>query len=412
MNRFSRHFSWMYFPWRIANLFLVLFLPVFGVAWAGQPSSPLKGLTSRDALIVAGPDGRIVFRKNETRKCTPASTLKILTGLASIHHFGPSYRFKTEFYVDDKQNLKIKGFGDPVLVSEVWEEIGEALATRLEGCGSIVVDDTYFSRQLNVPGVGSSTNPYDAPNGALCANFNTVFFKRDKGGRIVSAEPQTPLTPLAREKVQNLGVKKGRHTFSHDRHEAARYAGELLRHKLRERGFECPGGVKAGQVDPADRLVYTYHSVYTLEQVVEKMLEFSNNFIANQLVVALGAHVQGPPGSLEKGVGVLSDYVRNVLGLENVQLAEGSGISRQNQLSALDMLNILKHFEPYRHLLVQKRGVMYKTGTLTGVRTRAGYMESRNGDLYYFAVFLNGSSGDIDSILDYVKKSIDHGDAS
>ena len=105
----------------------------------------------------------------------------------------------------------------------------------------------------------------------MCANFNTVFFKRDRTGRIVSAEPQTPMTPLARKKTQSLGVKKGRHTFSHNRHEAARYAGELLLHHLRGRGFGCQGRVRAGTVGAGDRLIYTYRSVFTLEEVVEKM---------------------------------------------------------------------------------------------------------------------------------------------
>jgi len=412
MDRFLKNPKGMSPGWAFAVLASAIFVLGLGVAQARQPSSPLKRLSSKDALIVAGPDGRIIFSQRETRPCTPASTLKILTGLAAIHYFGPSYRFKTEFYVDNEQNLKVKGYGDPVLVSEVWQDIADALSTRLQGCRSVVVDDTYFLKDLDIPGVGSSTNPYDAPNGALCANFNTVFFKRDRTGRIVSAEPQTPMTPLARKKTQSLGVKKGRHTFSHNRHEAARYAGELLLHHLRGRGFGCQGGVRAGTVGAGDRLIYTYRSVFTLEEVVEKMLEFSNNFIANQLVIALGAHVHGPPGTLAKGVGVLSDYVQDVLHLENVDLAEGSGISRKNPLSALDMLSILRHFEPYRHLLVRKGRIMYKTGTLRGVRTRAGYMEGDSGDLYYFAIFLNSPHGDIDSILDYVKKSIDHGDHS
>jgi D-alanyl-D-alanine carboxypeptidase/D-alanyl-D-alanine-endopeptidase (penicillin-binding protein 4) len=412
MDRFLKNYRAMSAQWAFVVLASAIFVWGPGLAQARQPSSPLKRLSSKDALVVAGPEGQIVFRKNESKPMTPASTLKILTGLAAIHTFGAEYRFQTEFYVDNNQNLKVKGYGDPVLVSEVWKDIADVLSDRLKGCLSVVVDDTYFSTDLDVPGVGSSTNPYDAPNAALCANFNTVFFKRDRTGRIISAEPQTPMTPLAREKIQTLGVKKGRHTFSHKRHEAARYAGELLLHHLREKGFRCEGGVGAGQVVSGDRLIYTYRSVFTLEEVVEKMLEFSNNFIANQLVVALGAHVHSPPGTLTKGVGVLSDYVQNVLHLENVALAEGSGISRKNQLSALDMLSILRHFEPYRHLLVRKRQVWYKTGTLRGVRTRAGYMEGDSGDLYYFAIFLNSPHGDIDSILDYVKKSIDHGDHS
>ena len=58
------------------------------------------------------------------------------------------------------------------------------------------LDDTYFTQPLTIPGISSSSNPYDAPNGALCANFNTVFFKHSRDG-YASAEPQTPLLPMA-----------------------------------------------------------------------------------------------------------------------------------------------------------------------------------------------------------------------
>jgi len=396
----------------LSVLILVLCLSGAGVSQARQPCSILDRISSKDALVVADPDGRILYSKNEDKLCTPASTLKILTGLAAIHYLGAAYRFETEFYVDDEQNLKVKGYGDPLLVSEVWREIAGALAPIIRGCKGVVVDDAYFSQDIDIPGVGSSTNPYDAPNGALCANFNTVSFEHNASGKIVSAESQTPITPLAREKIRSLGLRKGRHTFSHKGHEASRYAGELLFDFLTETGRVCAGGVRADTVHSGDRLIYTYRSIFTVEEAVGKMLEFSNNFIANQLLLTLGAHVHGPPGTVAKGVAVLSDFVRHELQLEDVEIAEGSGISRQNRLSALDMLAVLRRFAPYRALLVRKGPVLCKTGTLNGVRTRAGYIEGKPGRLYAFVIFLNSSRRDIDSILDCVKKGIDHGDDS
>jgi D-alanyl-D-alanine carboxypeptidase/D-alanyl-D-alanine-endopeptidase (penicillin-binding protein 4) len=380
---------------------------IFLAAAAELPSCVQSRISSQDALLVAGPGGRIIYSRNETKKYVPASTLKILTGLAAIHHLGTSYRFHTEFYVDCEQNLKVKGYGDPLLVSEVWQEIARTLAPKLQGFNDLVLDDTYFLNDI-IPGVGSSTNPYDAPNGALCANFNTVFFKRDNNGRIVSAEPQTPMTPFALEKIRARGLDVGRHAFSHRGHEAARYAAELLVHFLREHGKACQGKVRAGVVKPGDALIYAYHSIFTLEQALKKMLEFSNNFMANQILLALGAHVHGPPGTLAKGVRVVSDYCREVLHLDDVEIIEGSGISRKNRLSALDMLAALKRFEPHRSLLVREGRLLYKTGSLCGIKTRAGYIESNSGSPYYFVIFLKGTHANIDSILECVKKNLNH----
>ena len=73
----------------LSVLILVLCLSGAGVSQARQPCSILEWISSKDALVVADPDGRILYSKNENKLCTPASTLKILTGLAAIHTLGP-----------------------------------------------------------------------------------------------------------------------------------------------------------------------------------------------------------------------------------------------------------------------------------------------------------------------------------
>jgi D-alanyl-D-alanine carboxypeptidase/D-alanyl-D-alanine-endopeptidase (penicillin-binding protein 4) len=374
---------------------------------ATQALSCLKGITAADAFLVAGPEGRILYKKNETKKCVPASTLKLLTSLAAIHHLGRSYRFQTEFYMDTTRNLKIKGYGDPLLISEALQEIADILAKKTPKFNDLVLDDTYFSHDIKTPWVGHSTNPYDAPVGALCANFNTVFFDRDERGGIVSAEPQTPMIPFVREHIRSLGLKKGRYTFTHDRGDAAHYAGKLLLHFLRERSVDNQSKTRLGTVEPGDRLIFTYRSRFTLEQALKKMLEFSNNFMANQIFIAVGTRVYGPPGTLAKGVRVVSEYANKELNMVDINVVEGSGISRRNRISALHMLTILKHFKSYRHLLNRKHNVLYKTGTLSGIRTRAGYIEVRQHGPYYFVIFLNRPFSDMDALVECLRQTVE-----
>ena len=370
-----------------------------GVLCAGQELPCPDSIRSTDALVVADPDGRIIYKKNETKKCIPASTLKILTALTAIHHLGAHYRFPTQFYMDPDQNLKVKGYGDPLLVSEVWQEIADALSKEIGEFRNLVLDDTYFAHHIVIPGRRHSTNPYDAPVGALCANFNTLFFERDQQGRIISSEPQTPLIPFARKRIQRLGLKRGRYTFSHDQKEITRYAGELLLHFLQKKGVNGQGKIYMGDVKAGDRLIYDYRSRYTLEQALSKMLEFSNNFMANQICIALGAQIYGPPGTLEKGVKVMSSFAKSELHLESLEIVEGSGISRKNRLSAMEMLTILKRFKPYRHTLVREEKLLYKTGSLRGIRTRAGYLEGPGGGYYYIVVFLNRARPDMNTVM-------------
>jgi D-alanyl-D-alanine carboxypeptidase/D-alanyl-D-alanine-endopeptidase (penicillin-binding protein 4) len=395
-----------YLPIGLVLVFFASWLLPPAISGARQDFPCSHLVLSTDALLVADPDGRVIFKKNEAKKYIPASTLKLLTALTALHHLGDSYRFRTEFYLDPHQNLKMKGYGDPLLISEVWRKIADDLSRKIQSFRDLILDDTYFSAQETIPGAEHSTNPYDAPVGALCANFNTVSFDLDKSGQIISAEPQTPMTPFAAEKIRSLGLKRGRYTFTHDQRETVRYAGTLLSHFLRERGVQMEGKIHVGATGPQDRLIYTYWSIFTLDQVLKKMMEFSNNFIANQLFIALGASVFGPPGTLAKGARVVSDHAKKELGLAGTEIVEGSGISRKNRVSALHMFKILRRFENYRHLLNRRGNILFKTGSLKGVRTRAGYIQRGNQGPYCFVIFLNRDISDIDSLMECLSRAL------
>ena len=81
---------------------------------------------------MADSGGHIVLAKNAAEKRMPASILKIFTSLVALHYLGDDYRFPTEFYLDKQSNLKIKGYGDPLLISEVISKISQVLAVLFE----------------------------------------------------------------------------------------------------------------------------------------------------------------------------------------------------------------------------------------------------------------------------------------
>jgi D-alanyl-D-alanine carboxypeptidase/D-alanyl-D-alanine-endopeptidase (penicillin-binding protein 4) len=242
-----------------------------------------------DAILVTDPRGQIVLAKNAAKKRIPASILKIFTALVALHYLGNDYRFPTEFFLDEQSNLKIKGYGDPLLVSEVIIKISQVLAPLLKNTqpiNDLILDDSYFSQPLTIPGISSSSQPYDAPNGALCTNFNTVNFKHTSRG-YVSAEPQTPLLPFVIQKIKASKLNKGRIVFSHNKNEVTLYAGKLFQYFLEKHGIRFSGQVKLARINPkTDRLIFRYDSPYLLAQIVAKLLEHSNNFTTNQLLIA------------------------------------------------------------------------------------------------------------------------------
>ena len=69
----------------------------------------------------------------------------------------------------------------------------------------------------------------------------------------------------------------------------------------------------------------------------------------------------------------------------------------------MDMIKVLQQFMPYRHLMQRDGDIIYKTGTLNGISTRAGYYEDGTGPVRLFVVMLNSmparSAGDIVDII-------------
>lgn len=389
-----------------ASLFFsMLLISLFPMAASGADLAGRIG--AKDAVCIQAPDGRMVFSKNADIPLVPASILKILTSLAAIDTLGPEFHFKTEFYQDAEANLWIKGYGDPLLVSETVEKIAKSLHGRIPSYRNLYLDDAYFESALVIPGVGNSLEPYDAPNGALCVNFNTINFRRTSGGAYVSAEPQTPMLPWVLPRVRKSGLREGRIPLPTRTHDATRYAGELFAFFLGRNGVTASGPVEPKSPVPEDaRLVYTHQSPLALTGLTAQLMEFSNNFIANQLILAAGAEAFGPPASLEKGARLLKSYAQERLGILNLAVSEGSGISRNNRISARQMLKILTAFSPHYHLMRQKNGMYFKTGTLKDVQTRAGYVPDGAGRLYAFVAMVNTPSKSVDPILEGVRTLI------
>jgi D-alanyl-D-alanine carboxypeptidase/D-alanyl-D-alanine-endopeptidase (penicillin-binding protein 4) len=96
-----------------------------------------------------------------------------------------------------------------------------------------------------------------------------------------------------------------------------------------------------------------------------------------------------------------------VLVLEDLEVAEGSGIYRHNRVSARQMMRVLEAFEPNYVLLRQQGRDFYKTGTLHGINTRAGYVASQNGGRYRYVVMVNTPGKSIRPIMRQLIKILD-----
>jgi len=333
----------------------------------------------------------------------PASLVKIYTALVVLKQLGSEYRFRTDFYQDGKENLAIKGWGDPFLISE--DILG--IAARLKAAGisdinAIYLDVSAFASDLEIPGRSQSLNPYDALNGALIVNFNTLNVGRDPNGRVYSAEPQTPLTPLAEKKGRQLpDGSEQRLSLSSQDTESRQYVGELFKAIFETSGITvAQSDFSSVTVDERWRLLYRHYGSRPFDDILRGLLRYSNNYIANQLFLVTGAEIKGYPATIEKSRQVFQEFLNTHFGRngETATIDEASGLSTHNRMTGRLLMAILEDFRPYQDLLDEKNGIRLKSGTLTGVYNYAGYFKTETG-IRPFVILLNQSGNSRDRIL-------------
>lgn len=376
----------------------------------------------------------------------PASTMKLLTTLAALEELSPAWRWKTEAYVTQPVrdgrlagDLYIKGYGDPYLVIEnFWRFLRALRATGLETIeGDLVLDQSHFVRE---PGDAADFDNqplrvYNVLPQALLVNFQAVNFRfipqpstkrvqiiADPLPANVDLENRVALSDAAcRGWTRSLGMKV-RHEKDRTRvifsgsydaacgdnelfrvvSEPAPYILGLFRSLWAELGGRFGAGVREATVPADAALFYTAWSP-PLAEVIRSINKYSNNVMARQLLLTLGAEQAGaPPGTTDKGIEAVREWLkRHNLIFPELVLENGAGLSREEAITArhLGQLLLAGWRSPYMPEFVSSLplaamdgtlrrrfngasldGQMHlKTGSLRDVRSVAGYVLDRAG---------------------------------
>ena len=368
----------------------------------------LVALAGNGSIMLRSPDGEDLVRISPDRPLLPASLVKIPMAHVALTTLGEDFRFQTRFYQNDAGDLLIRGYGDPFLVSEEVAEIASRLAVLgLQSIRRLVLDDSAFAPDFSVPGQRATLQPYGAINGALVVNFNTVNLAWTRNGELISGEPQTPLTPLARQLAAGLSPGQSRRiNLGDDPLNGLQQVQQLFQLMLATEGISVADTSFHRESVTSDwSLLYSHESSRSLHDNLEGLLHYSNNFIANQLFLTLGAQVHGYPASMAASRDVLVSRLQALYGeafgeqADTLLMTEGSGLDRAQRSTGRGMMQILEAFLPYADLLAEVDGIYRKSGTLTGVYNFAGYIPGPEG-LYPFVIITNQSSNQRAAILD------------
>jgi len=287
----------------------------------------------------------------------------------------------------------VRGGGDPFLISEELAPLATKLVAAVgkEPINEMVLDASYYPSSLRIPGIEETGEAYNALNSALAVNFNTVNAVRS-GNKVRSAETQTPITPLAIAQFRLRGPNgKGRISLSQDPRVSLQYAGELIAAFIARAGGSVKGKISTGTVPKGLEPVYVHRQSRTLSEILVQLLLASNNYIANQVFLEIGAHRLGGQVSLEKSLKVANEMLARHGLAESIHLEEGSGISRGDRFTARGLAKVLQLFEPHVALLRRGDGARFKTGTFSGVRTLAGYADTFKHGRVRFVIALTSN---------------------
>ena len=256
-----------------------------------------------------------------------------------------------------------------------------------------MLDASYYPSDIRIPGIEDTDEAYDALNSALAVNFNTINAVR-KGKAVSSAEPQTPITPLAISQFRARGPQgRSRISLTQEPVVGLQYAGELISAFVERAGGSVKGKISTGAVPEGPgaglRSPPVARPIEDPCRVARRLEQLHRQpGLPGDRRASSGR--AGQPREVAQG---RERAARQAWPRQSIHLEEGSGISRGNRFTARGLAQLLHLFEPNATLLRRGEGARYKTGTFSGVRTLAGYADTANHGRVRFVIALTSNDG-------------------
>ncbi|MFH1716667.1 MAG: D-alanyl-D-alanine carboxypeptidase/D-alanyl-D-alanine-endopeptidase [Planctomycetota bacterium] len=417
--------------------------------------------------IIEADSGRTVYDHDGRELMIPASNMKIITSTAALKYLGPDFEYKTKVGLCDN-TLVIIGSGDPMLGDEktdakygrergwIFKDIVNALSDRkVETIEDIIVDSSVFDNQCVHPSwpADQLNKWYACEVSGLNYNDNCISMTvKNAGGKIViSIEPQTSFVTLINKVVPiskgSGGVGAYRNSqpnkltvsgkckdaegpFDVAIERPAAFFGFLLAEHLAGAGINVRGQIiEKGLADYSNFKLVTEYTT-PIADCLARCNKNSLGLAAEAMLKTVAAKNSpgGKNGSWERGRQLLSAYLME-LGVDESQfyIDDGSGLSRQNELTAYAITTVLldvyrsRAWELYRDTLAVGGGdgtiddyfredkykgkILGKTGYIVGVKSFSGVCSTAQGD-YIFSILVNNTNGQSRTVINNIAKAI------
>jgi serine-type D-Ala-D-Ala carboxypeptidase/endopeptidase (penicillin-binding protein 4) len=343
-------------------------------------ATPGVSRTQTGVVVVDLDADAVVYRLNAELPLEPASTEKLPLATAALQRLGANFRTTTDVLGAGKLvgstwcgSLVLKGHGDPALTTGGLKALAHAV--RRQGItavtGRVVGDESYFDNARTAPG------------------WKPEFAKNE--------------SPLLSALIVDRGLLDGASV-----NDPALAAAILFTRALRAEGISVAHDPAVGRA-PSGAVQLTRRASPRLITLLAQMDTWSDNFVAEMLIKVLGARIGGHGTTAAGAAVVASTLAADEVPLGGVRLADGSGLSPLNRLTARTLAGTLETIAhtpalrpllgtfavagatgTLRHRLLGVPGhelVRGKTGTTNNSSALAGFVGSR----FAFAILCNGA---------------------
>ena len=439
-----------------------------GAVWTGSQTARLRQdvapivngavfPATTSALIADARDSRVLYEHNGAMPLVPGSTIKLITAAAALDMLGPQHRFSTTVVTDgainsDKLdgNLWLVGGGDPELTSDDLRRGVHVISLHgIDGIrGNVYADGSRYGSDA----VNATWLPEDlaygwaAPASAISIDGGSVQFTiTPKAGaeaavavdppgiaqRVIASVSTASSDAENTLRIDTLPDGSGYQISGQIPYGApqkywrsvphpTRAAAASLLQMLRLAGITVDG-FAAEAPAPAQHAPLWEHRSRPLQLIVQRMFFDSDNHIAEELLRAVGSQTFGI-GTLPKSLAAERSFLaRRAIAHEGSVLADGSGLSTSNKITAAMLAGALGVLarqplpEPYkmlpragiegtvrvRDLRPEAKGRVYaKDGYIGGASGIAGYVLTAHHGPLIFVFLVNDWEHGLDAIWD------------
>lgn len=398
--------------------------------------------------------GEVVYDLNSDKLVPPASTQKLVTLAAALDTLGTDYAFKTSLYKNVNNELYLKLGADPFLTSKNLDTLmAEAKKKKIVEPKNIYIDD-YILDSVEW-GEGwqwdDELNPLMTKFGSYNLDGNLLSIvvmptASDAPAKIYPKKfyPLTFMNMVTTGSANNIEVEKTAvslpdmltvkgtvskpETFEIPVNNLKRYFRLRLEETVNNNKLEYYGNYM--QKKTPDKDVYLVYEIsHPLQMAVDAVLERSNNLVTETVFKLAGGKFVNNTGSTDAALKMFQAYCEKLnLDTNDIKLVDGSGVSKNNLMSADFMTDFLlaisKHeqFINYKNAMATpgegtlKDRMLYfngnlraKTGTLSNISSIAGYITSQSGNNYAFDIMINDaktSNADKKMLEEYIIRAI------